>query len=1000
MSAMPVVWCTNPNSSEKPTAFALQGIQLQGNISDQHVLAVQELIAAASEGRLILPSDGAVVLLDCGVGVGSVVLDNNCKDKNKFNDYNNLVQGDQKKDSSSTASSSVLCDNKLLIDSKSVVIHKADVHTINEEEDDSSSEKQISINNNVKINNDNCDIIERNRSPSQLYEFLCCAKCMSDGVSRCFANGRKKSIDNEKLIAKYLDKTRRHSNYSVSSSNAYRDEATSRARGIRKNSFKLRTTPSTINLNCNLTNENANDQKIFQDESDTLIKVTSIKSENTNTTCRKTSLDSICTVSSLDSGFIEMQNKLSAGDNNHNNNKNQTDIEIIVSEPEHVAIESDLKISEEQAAAVVSADQEAVKKCVENNSKLINDNNLLTSNKTTTQQSRNRRKSYEEFKSMFRQNNEKIPVSEAFSHPDTHQIPCHENKILEVVPEDTTKPVKELGISRRKSYEEFKQLVKICDNDLNLAINLQSNGNQNANQNNSSDYKSVANSVYYNNNSTINNSSVYDVDQSEDYAQNVDASSSAGMKRKNSKRHSLSKKDRLMNIFHNNKIESTDSDRKFSNCDKIYDIIRKHPSKTDTNLGLNKYRHSSSSSKNFKIYDKFITYGTIYDIIQKKAELYDTDLKQFEKYMTYGTIYEILRHKSDAVGGFPRRRVFSEKIYRQLRNNLLLDNIGHRYSTIHESMGAQRINAITHKSSHDDTQSSESEVWNNTNTLSTIYDILQTSKNRNLHETDGKYELMDDKSNKNRFLVKKVSEDDLSPKKNLLKADECDSTSKESKSNIDGHKKQTRLRRFSNILSYKREKSPLSSTSQKKASTISAPEITIELVSTKNSLKEPTPIKNTNQLNVTTQSNIKTPGDSMQKTDELYSRINKLNLGPSLNSLYKSYNGNTNHRVNLINNNNNNMKKVCDEKDKENRNFKENSSQDTSKQNNNEKSLEIPSRKDRKISANAKFISDKPKLCEHHDLNNQVKADHNKSNGEKTRRLSEFTRGEFLNEKQ
>uniref|UniRef100_A0A2M4CQ92 non-specific protein-tyrosine kinase n=1 Tax=Anopheles darlingi TaxID=43151 RepID=A0A2M4CQ92_ANODA len=75
MSAVPVVWCSDPNSSEKKQPFALQGIQLQGNITEKHVLAMKELISAASEGRLLLPTDGAIVLLDCGLSIGSMVIE-------------------------------------------------------------------------------------------------------------------------------------------------------------------------------------------------------------------------------------------------------------------------------------------------------------------------------------------------------------------------------------------------------------------------------------------------------------------------------------------------------------------------------------------------------------------------------------------------------------------------------------------------------------------------------------------------------------------------------------------------------------------------------------------------------------------------------------------------------------------------------------------------------------------------------------------------------------
>ncbi|XP_017110540.2 uncharacterized protein LOC108134659 isoform X1 [Drosophila elegans] len=76
MTAMPVVWCTDPNSvNNKPTAFALHGIQLQGNVTEKQVHALRELVNAAAEGRLILPSDGTFTLLDSGLSIESSIVE-------------------------------------------------------------------------------------------------------------------------------------------------------------------------------------------------------------------------------------------------------------------------------------------------------------------------------------------------------------------------------------------------------------------------------------------------------------------------------------------------------------------------------------------------------------------------------------------------------------------------------------------------------------------------------------------------------------------------------------------------------------------------------------------------------------------------------------------------------------------------------------------------------------------------------------------------------------
>ncbi|XP_050743866.1 uncharacterized protein LOC108024268 isoform X2 [Drosophila biarmipes] len=76
MTAMPVVWCSDPNSvSNKPTAFALHGIQLQGNVTEKQVHALRQLVNAAAEGRLILPSDGTFTLLDSGLSIESSIVE-------------------------------------------------------------------------------------------------------------------------------------------------------------------------------------------------------------------------------------------------------------------------------------------------------------------------------------------------------------------------------------------------------------------------------------------------------------------------------------------------------------------------------------------------------------------------------------------------------------------------------------------------------------------------------------------------------------------------------------------------------------------------------------------------------------------------------------------------------------------------------------------------------------------------------------------------------------
>lgn len=155
---MPVVWCSDPNSSsKKPTAFALQGIQLQGNLSEKHVLAVRELINAASEGRLLLPSEGGIVLLDCGVGVGSVIIQDN---------------------------NSALADSNENHDELETILHQKKFYCSETDHDNSAT----AATNELASDFQKYEI---------LYEFLCCARCISDGTKGCNRSSRS--------VEKYLD---------------------------------------------------------------------------------------------------------------------------------------------------------------------------------------------------------------------------------------------------------------------------------------------------------------------------------------------------------------------------------------------------------------------------------------------------------------------------------------------------------------------------------------------------------------------------------------------------------------------------------------------------------------------------------------------------------------------------------------------------------------------------------------------------------------------------
>ena len=135
------------------------------------------------------------------------------------------------------------------------------------------------------------------------------------------------------------------------------------------------------------------------------------------------------------------------------------------------------------------------------------------------------------------------------------------------------------------------------------------------------------------------------------------------MKRKNSRRLSLKKPPTAGGGgTPAADIQRSASGRELVKGSTIYDILRSDrkssaPAGTAASplikdlgqLALTRRTADEIYRKNYKIYDKLISYGS-------KA------YKRYDKYMTYGTIYEILHRKSDAAEDvFLRKRALSEK---------------------------------------------------------------------------------------------------------------------------------------------------------------------------------------------------------------------------------------------------------------------------------------------------------------------------------------------------
>lgn len=633
MTTIPVVWCTDPNSvNKKPTAFALHGIQLQGNVTEKQRIALQQLLTAASEGRLVLPAmDGAFLLLDNNISIQTNIV--------------GVRQKQQEQEEEQEKQKYVLMP----------VIAPATVATTNtnnkldsENNTNQNTNNELpscdnSNNNNNQPFTDNNNTVEpkysifnesgndRQRVNDEiLYEFLCCAKCMmNEQYVKC--DGRLPfHSKNLKILQRYLKvktgsvdpiynvankfmkqrqrKLGKHLNYgkklpihnkltqlqrlplaggSVGSNDTYSSGSTLKPcdqlppYAVVQKKQKNKDTTTTADVNKHDDDHADCDRKVDDEEDD--------EQQDRMPKSRKTSFDSTCTISSLDSGFIEMQQQ----------QQQQQQIELCLT------------------------------------------------------QSKNRRKSYEEFKAIFSPRDLEPKLESIKENKETSTILRKNSNLLSDILDQNVDKEGEKAKIRRKSYEEFKRLVQECD----------------------------------------------------------ESSPPSPFKRQNSK------------------LRRTSVTRKKSTTEEEPD---KDKSK------------SEMYKRNFKIYDKLI-YGTIYDIIQRKNDIYSLTYQKYDKYMTYGTIYEILHRKistsSSPTDSFQRKSYsLSEK------NGLIYDIIQrHKFNTHLEKSDSYSSLDVAKK-------------------CSTLYDIVNSTQRHN------------------RFIVSKIDESGYT-------------VPKESK-------KTPKLRRLSNILSY------------------------------------------------------------------------------------------------------------------------------------------------------------------------------------------------------
>ncbi|XP_055918969.1 uncharacterized protein LOC129951006 [Eupeodes corollae] len=956
MTAMPVVWCTDPNSvNNKPTAFALHGIQLQGNVTEKQVLALRELVNAAAEGRLILPSDGTFVLLDSGISIESSIVksatqsakseDADANDKENIDSHHHGAEHHQ-------SQKSVL---PLKQPNKNTYILMPVTSSSSNNVDQSVppplppagsklSAKPPDLE--PKYSSDGCDNgMETTSTDDILYEFLCCAKCMNDNYSRCPTNSLSSStkMNSAIMLQRYLKtcsrsckadqehdpiytiankyskqrqkrhlniavarnkqkfgkssqlkfhihngKVLHHQHHSAGLQNALKMEFPIYAT-VNKQQCKSEQLQAIVESPCQRcsqsdidriftiqedatisndaqqpicdSNETVNpsnvqqpDLIIFDDDdavqapiaeeehilSESISRLVTIDEEekpadnNSNGSSRKTSFDSTCTISSMDSGFIEMQNRMDQKQM-HPPLSSVFDGRLMNKDTQGAAVEN----PEEKGEKIARLNYKECLTQSRNRRKSYEEFKAIFSSATTSpptisslarettdklEKPASRRRSYQEFRSMFAP--DFAPLSAGASSSSNHhlesileQSKCplaagsssdkeneratnlevHSPSMTTTAMATATAPAKATSTSatasmekrnakllsketettilrknsdflskildhnlisnekekariRRKSYEEFKKLVRECET-----------------------FDATANATSTSTTTATTESAT---------AAAAAATASSPFKRQNSRQRKTASF--LMRRNPSKEIERT------TDVHNLKAIISKLDS--DIEAAGKVLSKSESYKRNFKIYDKLV-YGTIYDIIQRKNDIYNLTYQKYDKYMTYGTIYEILHRKTSQSDLFDRKSLSAisekgEKNKSDKKSPTMIYDIIQRHQKQQQQLQQQEEG-----NSPSNTIGSVPSVKK----YGTIYDIVREG---------GESIEKPSKLTKNRFSVSKIDESganlDISvtdgPSTILTPPKRADD---EVEPKVLKAKKPTKMRRFSNILSYK-----------------------------------------------------------------------------------------------------------------------------------------------------------------------------------------------------
>lgn len=1015
LPSVPVVWCSAPNSSttDKPTKFALQGIQLQGNVTEQQVLALRKLVNAAAEGRLLLPSDGDIVLLDCGIVIGSMIVQK--QQQQQEHNENIEVKQQQQKEFKPVTDGCISGDVAIPLSPSSSYFPSSfttTVDVINNEHccdvncTNSCKVKQLFIGESVKrSDNEPPDLFEPKYSivtePNNLeilYEFLCCAKCMSDPTnSNCGRNRNVDRITHEKFrslkpkakielpstvhnrnlyqlrklpLRPPYHKVLRHNSTSKKSQKLGRSfKVAATVVGIdsmptyaivnklMKNKQLARGTVAINNLNGNSNNSFTNAKQPYNGSGAALNLHNSVKGIDYKFQYipkQQEPLQQQQQYLSKDNKIVTTVNQCDA---TPVNDKTYTGSTIAVAalitsiDCNNALVDINGKSTPSKTNDLSTNSLEQLQKNHNLLLETITVHTVPTITATTTKtastmtttttpsspsNSSSRKTSFDSSCTLSSMDSGFIEMQNKLDGNTVAQVPNINNKRAQSGNNSTAPPIivteaddkfdeccqqdsnrlcLNQSRNRRKSYEEFKALF----------------GHQNK-----------LSSATSEKNQPLTTDIAGTVIQSMDTA-------NTKSRRKSYEEFKHLVRDCDANVM---SAEKTTAESIGNKCGTIYDVVQRKQSAT---ISPNNVTSSSGVATNkddvfktnSKIYDKLLSYGTIYDIMQKKNDIYTNDYQKYDKYMTYGTIYEIMQRKSEEYDVFQRKRTLSDKIMKRGHQRVYSNgkfagsiNLGTIYDMLHRRQNSDSGVSVNSSSS---TVTSTAKSGSDRK-YSKIYDIIQTEK------SDGSPFVTGNKKLRNRFSVNKVQEDANAGHAPQVAA-QLPNEYSEPKSPIPGvqPKKQTRMRRFSNILSY-------------------TPKVINENKSHPKSIPEDVSVS-TDERSHANVADIEvltlTPIDAKSITvnaqkpinfDDLYSRINKL-LKNESKMLVES--GKSNRLIDLVSNNDKIVQWQCDN--------------------------------ERKMSAHHQLAMVPPPS-----LVSSKRALLKKS---KSRRLSEFTRGEFLNEK-